>query len=91
MERDSNMVYEYVRENVKKHRDIILKAISDGLQEENRNLREQKCQIETGLIVLADEINVKRLPLNLKEVVLGSLESCTSFKTDILLNKLRGN
>ena len=84
-------VYNYVKQNAVDFLPLIITAINDGVQEENQRLREQKSNIEAGIIVLADKIKLEKIKSNMKDVLLTALESCTAFKMDTFIKRIKNN
>jgi hypothetical protein len=81
-------VYNYVKENAAEFMSVIVRAMNDGIQEENLKLRLQKSQVETGLMLLADKVKLEKIDPRLKSVLLDALKSCTFFKVDSFIQEL---
>jgi len=76
---EEQQVYMYVKDKSNKYLSTILKAITDGIDEENERLREQKSHVESGLVVLLDKVKVAKIDARLKSVLIQALNSCTFF------------
>ena len=84
-------VYQYVKENATKYLSTIIKAMQDGLKEENFRMREQKSKVEAGVIVLLEKVKISKIPENRKSVLIDALENGTFFKFDSLIKELKGH
>lgn len=84
-------VYEYVKYNAVEYLPTILNAIVDGVKEENTSLREQKAEVECGLLALADKVDLKKLETNMASTLLTALQSCTFVRMDSFIEKLNAS
>ena len=79
---EETQVYNYVKDKSNKYLPTILRAITDGVVEENERLREQKSHVESGLVVLLDKVKINKIDKRFKSVLIQALDSCTFFKFD---------
>lgn len=81
-------VYNFVKKNSSKYLYTILHAITDGINEENNKLREQKSSIECGFVISLDYLK-NNLSDQVKSTVLKALENCTFIRVDDAIKRIK--
>ncbi len=81
-------VYEYVKNHADEYYSIIVKALNDGIKDENNRLREQKSKIEASVVLLLQTSKIDKIPVNQKSVLKEGLENCSFFNFDSAIKQL---
>lgn len=81
-------VYQYVKANASEYLAVIVRALTDGVNEENEKLRDGKSKVECGLLLLADRVKLSKVKTNMRTTLVEALKACTFLRVDSFIEAI---